>query len=282
MTVNGKSGNHGDDGDCFLECLPLTRYTYTGKQQFLDIFYREFIRLQQDTTGQISECFLFEIDENTFNRDFLYTSDRHTIRLWGSFSASEKLVLIKMVTAEHSNAATVLHDEIRDALRSMNLHNALTTFSGTTVKGHEKAKQGDHGWGPRRPPRGRSRRWPTVALEVAVSESQAKLNSDVRFWLRESAGETQIALTLRVNRTAPVITIEKWKLKNDRIHRSHRITISKRGNGQISVQDGPLIIEFHKLFCRAPSTPRETDVILGQASLESIASTIWSAQGLED
>lgn len=279
MSVNVKSTGSGrNDGSGFLEGLPLTRYPYKGRLQFLNIFYCEFDRLRQDSTGHVSEWILFDIDEETFNQEFLHSSDREITKSWASFSASENLMLIKITTPEHSHAATALNNELTFALEAMGLHRAIQTFSGTAVRGDKKGKRGDHGWGPLRPPRGRSRKWPAVALEVAVSESQGKLNSDVRFWLRESQGDTKIVLTLRVNRTVPAITIEKWELQNDRVHRSQHVAISKGGNDQVIVRGDSLVIEFHKLFCRPPTVPQETDIRLDQQSLQAVAVSIWCVQ----
>lgn len=82
-----------------------------------------------------------------------------------------------------------------------------------------------------------------------MSESHAKLNSDIEFWLEQSRGETEI-LTLRVNRRTPVITIDKWELQDARTHNVNHITVSKRDNGHVIVQGHPLVIEFRNLFCR--------------------------------
>lgn len=44
-----------------------------------------------------------------------------------------------------------------------------------------------------------------VVLEVAVSESKAKLERDVEFWLDPARGNANIALTLEAARKKPVI-----------------------------------------------------------------------------
>lgn len=60
------------------------------------------------------------------------------------------------------------------------------------------AKQADNSWAPKRFPPGRSKKWPTVVIGVALgplntdseaateSEAQSKLETDVRFWLGQS------------------------------------------------------------------------------------------------
>lgn len=117
------------------------------------------------------------------------------------------------MTYEHSAALGAFGNAFLQALGAMGLELALQIYSGATMKGEEKSKQDDNGWSPKRPPRGHDCKWPTVVLEVAVSESQSKLQSAVRFWLREGQGKVKVVFTLAVDRQSPNITIEKWETK---------------------------------------------------------------------
>ena len=65
-------------------------------------------------------------------------------------------------------------------------------------------------WGPRRPPRGCSKR-PTVVLEVVVSVTERKLHRDVDLWLDPVIGNANIAMAIKLNRQRPLITIEMWE-----------------------------------------------------------------------
>lgn len=129
-----------------------------------------------------------------------------------SYDASQQLLLIQIGTLEHSQATQFNHLLVF-ALEPMGLYMALQTYSMVTITADRtgNCKQGDHGWGPIRPPPGRSRKWPTVVLEGASSasesESRAKLQSDVRFWLHEIQGGMKIVLTLSINRQRPKIVI---------------------------------------------------------------------------
>lgn len=116
-------------------------------------------------------------------------------------------------------------------------------FSGKIIHGTTQSKQGDGGWAPKRPPHGHSKKWPAVVLEVAVSENYSKLFSDARFWLYESQGDVKIVLALAVNRESPEVTIEKWELRDNRIHCSQNVNISKSQAGSIiTVCGDPLAI----------------------------------------
>ena len=116
-------------------------------------------------------------------------------------------------------------NELIKVLIPMGLRFALQTYSGATIKDDENWKQGDNGWAPNRPPPGHDRKWPTVVLEVAVSESQSKLQSDVRFWLREGQEKVKLVFTLAVDRNSPKITIDKWEPEGHREVCTQHVTV---------------------------------------------------------
>ena len=114
-------------------------------------------------------------------------------------------------------------------------------------------------------------------LEVAYSESDSKLNSDVRFWLNPGDGNANICLTLRINRSRPEIRIEKWERQNNKAHRSQVIWVTKQ-RGQLNVTGHPLLIPFESLFRYQSTCPREKDLEISQQQLEKIARKIWNKQ----
>ena len=71
-------------------------------------------------------------------------------------------------------------------------------------------KQADIGWGSRRPPLGYPK-WPTVVLEVGVSDTQSKLRHDMDLWLDPSRGNVKVAISNKVNHQRPMISIETWR-----------------------------------------------------------------------
>lgn len=75
----------------------IKRYRYEQKKQLQEVFDIEYNRLLQGDKNS-SECLLFEIDDETFSRDFLNLEDETS---WSSFSKPEGLLLIKMMTKEH-------------------------------------------------------------------------------------------------------------------------------------------------------------------------------------
>ncbi|CDM29395.1 unnamed protein product [Penicillium roqueforti FM164] len=140
-----------------------------------------------------------------------------------------------------------------------------------------RAKAPDYDWGPKRAPPGQ-RISPSVALEVAFSESDAKLNSDVRFWLNPDDGNAKGCLTLTIERSRPEIRIENWEKKENRCHRSQVTWVTRKGT-RTHVTHHPLIIPFESLFLRQSSRPEEKDLAIPEQRLQIIAETIWEVQG---
>ncbi|KGO71674.1 hypothetical protein PITC_026870 [Penicillium italicum] len=282
-----KQGNHSVDRGSynldvdatFLKDLPpsIRRYTYHGEQQFFDIFKFEFPRFKA-SPNDTSEFILFHASKETIETLFNPSNEETPIaKLCTSFDTKEELFLITMISNAHSAASHAVNTMILHSLLPMGLSLSLRGYPGATVTGNDRGKQPDYGWGPRRRPPGRPDS-PCVALEVAYSDSDSKLNSDVRFWLNPDEGNANICLTLRIHKSLPEIRIEKWKRQEDRIYPSQATYITRSGN-QFNVTNHPFTIPFESLFCRPLSIHKEKDIELSQGQLEEIARMIWDAQG---
>ncbi|OQE22846.1 hypothetical protein PENFLA_c012G05447 [Penicillium flavigenum] len=264
----------------FLKDLPpsIKRYTYHGEEQFFDIFQTEFTHFEAST--EASECLLFhaskEAIETIFNPENIENEDTPISRLCSSYDLSEQLFLVTMPSGPHGAAGDLINTVIREVLTPMNLSTSLQGYVGTITRGHSRGKIPDYGWRPRRPGQPST---PSVTLEVALSESDSKLNSDVRFWLNPDDSDTNICLTLRINRSRPEIRIEKWERQNDKPHRSQVIWISRKKN-QTHVSDHPLVIPFESLFRRNPTGPAERDLAISQQQLVFVAEALWEEQKL--
>ncbi|KAJ5382338.1 hypothetical protein N7517_000249 [Penicillium concentricum] len=267
-----------DIGGSFLKDLPrsIKRYPYEGECSFLRIFNLELDH-RESSGHERNDFFLFHMNRETI--ETLFNSDNEPTTLTrncSSFDLDEQLVLIKMPSFEHSSASGAVDDAITATISPMGLFGRLHKYSHATIQATTRGKQPDHGWGPKRPPPGYPRR-PSVVLEVAWSESESILNSDIRFWLNPTDGNARICLTLRVDRHEPAIRIEKWTPQNGRVHCSQIIRVTKV-LGQICVTNHPLIIPFEDLFLRPPSIPAERDIEISQQALQGIADTIWDFQ----
>ncbi|KAJ9299132.1 hypothetical protein DTO271G3_3374 [Paecilomyces variotii] len=269
--------NDCDSGFLDLDCA-TKRYAFRGIQQFWSIFEMQW-------KSQDSEWVLFtDVDEETFTRDFLDSPDKLIRRSWNSYDKTNQLLLTRIPTSgEHGAAASGFGAKMAIAIEHMGLESKVLHGGFGAHYGDDGAKQPDCQWRPRRTPPGRSKEWPTVVVEVAVSASPTKSMSDVRWWLRQGDGDVEIVVTLRVDRQSPKITVEKWgRGNNGQPQRHSSIAVYKNSNQPIKVDDGPLMIEFEKLFLRAPDSPKEKDIILGDEELKDLAKNIWNAQGFYD
>ncbi|EPS34829.1 hypothetical protein PDE_09793 [Penicillium oxalicum 114-2] len=262
-------------GDSFLEELPpsIKRYTYHGESQFFDILKSEFDRSQ--ASSDASEFILFRASKETIQTLFQNEDSSPVAKYLSSFDTKEQLFLVKMTSVPHGVAPVLMHDMIMHAVQLIGLSSSLKGYANVKCQGEFRGKAADFSWGPKRGPRGRpSPR--TVTLEVAYTENESKLNSDVRFWLDPDNGKANVCLTLRIGRSKPEIRVEKWEIQNDRIHRSQVIWVTKRG-GQTYVSDA-LVISFESVFLRAASCPRERDLEISQEQLKMVAEGIWEEQ----
>ncbi|RMJ28112.1 hypothetical protein PHISP_01052 [Aspergillus sp. HF37] len=286
LPLPAPSANYYRNPRSFLEDLgpPISRYPYDGIQQVWSIWETELHRQQANV--QDSEWVLFTgVDEESFTRDFLNSPVKTISGSWNSYDKTSRLLLTRMPSSQaHEIAAHTFEHLLLKALEPMALDTKIKCMGSATCHGDGGSKRPDTQYQPKRLPRGRTTAdWPTVVLEVAVSEPASKLMSDVRYWLRQSDGAVQVVLTLRVDRRIPEVTLEKWERNEDhdnrRPHREQSITIRKRATEVIEFRGDPLVIAFEKLFLRQPSAPREEDVRLGEEELRYLANSIWGVQG---
>ncbi|KAJ5964286.1 uncharacterized protein N7479_004162 [Penicillium vulpinum] len=266
-------------GGSFLKELPssIERYSYEGECSFLQIFNLK-LNARESPGNEKNNFILFhtsrEMIETLLNPDDESTT---LAKNCSSFDLDEELILIKIPSLEHSAATTAVDHAIMAAILPMGLFDSLNGYPNATIQGQTRGKQPDHGWGSIRPPSGYKRK-PSVVLEVAWSEPDSKLNSDVRFWLEPADGNVKTCLTLRVDKRQPAIRIENWRPQNGRAHRFQMIQVTKVSN-HITVTEDPLIIPFEDFFLRAPSIPTERDIEISHQALHVIAEKIWDVQG---
>ncbi|RWQ91249.1 hypothetical protein C8Q69DRAFT_518086 [Paecilomyces variotii] len=166
----------------------------------------------------------------------------------------------------HEAAASEFAEIFLEVLRPMGLYDKLYKW-GSATRYNDK----DY-----------PRYWPTVVLEVALTEPPSKLMSDIRYWLGQSSRSVEVVVTLQINRNMREIILQNWQSANSRPHRIQQVTVYKGSNDTIKVDDGPLVIDFEKLFLHPPGTPQEKKNIgLGDGELQYLATSIWTAQNLD-
>jgi hypothetical protein len=274
-----QQGNYDlDFGGSFLKDLPpsIKRYTYHGESQFFDILESESDYFRASPNA--SEFLLFHACKETLETlvDLDNEFNSPIAGYLTAFDTDEQLFLVRVESMPHGVAPSAMHDAVMQTAQQMGLSNSLKGNSGLSIRGESRGKVADYAWGPKRSARGR-RRSPSVVLEVAYSENDTKLNSDMRFWLHPEDGKAEVCLTLRIDRSQPEIRIERWEIQNNRPHRSQVIQITKRGK-RTKVTDHPLIIPFEVLFHRPSSCPQEKDLEISQQLLKEVAESIWEEQ----
>jgi hypothetical protein len=283
-----------NESDNLLEGLPLSvrKYLYQGEENFHQIKALESTRLHnsmhdlQNTPGDvpdITEYIVFSIDALTFEQDFLDPHTRPPTKTF-SFNPTTNILLIKMITAEHTKVCEAFRREIETALVRMRLDRAIEnyTYIDIVVDDNGRKKQPDNGWGPKRPPHGYPRR-PTVVLEVTVSETKEKLCQDADMWVDPVRGNANIAIAVKVKRQQQIITFDKWEwdsTSGQSENITHIVVTKSATSDDFTVSRSPLTIPFYLLFRRPALSPSEVDIQIGEQALKNIVTEVWDTEGL--
>ncbi|KAJ5239670.1 hypothetical protein N7468_004289 [Penicillium chermesinum] len=236
---------------------------------------------RQEEESEVSEWVLFtKVKKQVFSRDFLNCDECFLDRRWTSYDSFSQLLLAKMPpSSPHETAARTFEREFWRRLEPMGLVRCIRSEGSAAQEAEDgSAKQPDCQFFPKRLPKGRSRSWPTLVVEVGYSESPSKLMSDTRFWLDKSNNDVQMVIIIKVRRDAPSIVLERWEPVGGKKKRLQVVTVSKRDNNRIDIQGQPLIIPFEKIFLRQPTIPKERDLSLDEEALAAIADDVWDTQ----
>ncbi|KAJ5486491.1 hypothetical protein N7530_000791 [Penicillium desertorum] len=127
---------------------------------------------------------------------------------------------------------------------------------------------------------GRNPKWPTVVVEVGVSESYRELRADAQWWLTNSRSDVKLVIIVSVSRKTPNIKFETVALDPTRYVPKIRQTITasrdaNNPNSQITIRPAvALAIGFEELFCRQP-VPPEHNIDLSPYELGEISTDVW-------
>lgn len=266
----------------FLDHLsPYTNtYAYQSLEQFASVISAEAERLQQDRERSQFLVFtnfpndIFERDDKDQEIDIpSYTLDTYT--------AHDGLLIIKMTSAPHEAAHEAIRNILTEKLSLMShAERDLRERGRKTIKGNQRAKEADLSYIPLRRPPGRSNEWPTLALESGYTDSQERLTANAEWWLNASNGDTNIAMTVDIDKTSRRITIRKYQYSDTPDLYEESVTVQKPDNYNSNTQviGAPFKIPFNKLFLRGP-VANEKDIVLEAEDLTYIAEAAWAEQG---
>ncbi|KAJ5529140.1 hypothetical protein N7527_002533 [Penicillium freii] len=257
--------------------LPV--YQYRDREQLLNTIKQAVAAASKATTSEW--CLIERVSGLIFTSEFLPAKEGLSAS-WCSYDAQSDRVLLRITKSKpHEVASGIFHTLLHDAIKPMGMDRSLCPTGGATHYAAIGAKEADQAWQPLRLPRGRSKDWPSVVLEVAFSESREKLQSDIRYWLRASGGDVKVVITLQIDQRSPNVTIENWGTQgNESVNHLHQtVQISRKGS-KITTTGSPLVIEFEKLFLRPPVEPRERNIQIDDGELQFLAERVWDRQGM--
>ncbi|KAK2761613.1 hypothetical protein FQN54_001441 [Arachnomyces sp. PD_36] len=189
-----------------------------------------------------------------------------------------------MVSAEHEVMAR--HFDFQVLTKAANMGVRLNSYGSTRVEQGSYIKDPDCSFKP--PPVNR-RTWPTFVVEVGWSETANKLAVDAEGWLEAEGSETQLVVTIKIERNSPKIIIQRWEKTGSRvITRNNRASSEPTQQVEISYDNGrttvsaPLQLPFEKVFDRSknPNNPLHRDMIFSCEDLIDLAEREWETHGI--
>ena len=127
------------------------------------------------------------------------------------YDMNQEILIVKFmegVTHEVSRSLFGLEFDRVIASRT-GLRRAITPVGSVRFKGLHRAKESDFCFKPTS--WDLITNWPSVVIEVGVSESLTQLHKDARFWLECSGGQTHIVILISVNKRARSWVIKRWQ-----------------------------------------------------------------------
>lgn len=171
---------------------------------------------------------------------------------------------------------------INDALGKMGLSFLNYDFwlggAGRST-GRVCSKEADAAFFPgREPAAGEPIPWPSLVLEVGLSESVPQLRTDARWWYSNSDHQTQLVVLISANLNSHDADIEIWtQVVNQRLEATtrgqdtHVLACTKSARLRNGVVSGnALEIDFQTMMGRPPQNPQETDLQLSPFWIQRI------------
>jgi hypothetical protein len=214
------------------------------------------------------------------------------------YSPSLQILIITMASQPHEEAACSFEAIVTMLAREMKVYRRIAQWGATRVDTPDRNKQTDRSWAPAR----LVRRFPTVALEVGFSETTAKLEKDIAWWINGSNGQVRIGITIDIQHKSHNIEIKSWIPSFERSHQHIYITaggrqvvdrhindpppprvdqriLLRRGKdgSNPSIEGGALTIPFCALLLDEPGEGEGDFVFTADMLLHELAERIWSA-----
>ncbi|KAJ5949936.1 hypothetical protein N7454_001520 [Penicillium verhagenii] len=217
------------------------------------------------------------------------------------FNHDSRTLLVTVPSAPHEQASHNFMRQFGILISTAGIaFRAVTAAGSTRVEGTYCSKEAD---GAMRPISPTASKWPSVVVEVGLSDSRTKLKADAAWWIANSEGRVNVVITIAVKREVAQIVFESIVLHQivpiyctgrRRFQTEVRqptevrqsITISRPPGGQTqpittipSTPSTPLMISCEDLL-RRPAVPPEVDPNIPVQALEDIAWLVWDEQNV--
>ena len=125
----------------------------------------------------------------------------------------KQALIVKMLGETHELAASQFTRFLWRKAASVRpgLDDELVDIRTTTFTGRLHKKEGDSAYKPLST-RAKKGSWPTLVLEVGVSEKIGKLQLDAKWWLENSSTQVNTVLVFAITEETQVILIEQWEM----------------------------------------------------------------------
>ncbi|PYI00189.1 hypothetical protein BO71DRAFT_2102 [Aspergillus ellipticus CBS 707.79] len=191
------------------------------------------------------------------------------------FEASSDLI-VKLAGVPHERLSRLIYSMIENKSQALGIDQMLSA-SGAGRRKMESSisKEPDESWVPI----GRAGNdYPSLVVEIGVSETENRLKTDAKIWLETSHGLTRIVILVLVEEDEKKIHIQRWQLAPtqpniitrsisarmpDPVHRAQcmqKLTLHYIAQGNIQVTGAPLIIPVALIFDALPPLPSTVNV----------------------
>lgn len=192
-------------------------------------------------------------------------------------------LIIKLVPHLHEVARSLISREIDIAADRISIVHGLVPDGSKRVVSGQYKKEPASSWRPATLPPSRDAKWPSLVIECGDLNSIIKLRIEAEWWFTKSQGDVKVVIVLIIWPFRSGISLEKWVPDPDGNSGSTYSATGKakcvqrielqcraRNTASIEINGGPLRLGFEEVFLRAPSSPRERDIIVSEEALESI------------
>ncbi|KAJ5777403.1 hypothetical protein N7520_000649 [Penicillium odoratum] len=208
------------------------------------------------------------------------------------FNPENRTLIVTVPSVQHEAAAGNFSRFFTQTTIAANIPiREFSSCGSTRVKGICCSKEPDGSFYVTNFPSTGGKQWPTVVVEVGLSESKRKPRADAAWWIANSKGEVNVVITISISKSIAKVVFEAIVLihptpmlrSGPRYQSTVRqsIVLSRPLGGQnkpiSTTPQTPLRISCQELLRRS-AVPPETDPDIPVQTLEDIAWFIWKFQ----